>query len=147
MVDDQLYIDGLESLGLSMTDQDVQNFIDDRFANPEAPLFTPTPTPTLIPERAAWATGTAEADAATQTAQAAASVIAGSPETVASLESAGTIVPAAVENGTVAASPVATETASPIGASPVSGSPVAVDATGSPAAGTPSAIGSPAGNG
>jgi parvulin-like peptidyl-prolyl isomerase len=147
MVDDQLYIDGLESVGLSMTDQDVQNFIDDRFANPEAPLFTPTPTPTLIPERAAWATGTAEADAATQTAQAAASVIAGSPEAVASPESDGTIVPAAVENGTVAASPVATEAASPIGASPVSGSPVAVDATGSPASGTPSAIGSPAGNG
>ena len=59
MIDDRLYIDGLPSLGLSMTDEDIQNFIDDRFSNPEAPLFTPTPSPTLIPERAAWATGTA----------------------------------------------------------------------------------------
>jgi parvulin-like peptidyl-prolyl isomerase len=140
MVDDQLYIDGLESLGLSMTDQDIQNFIDDRFANPEAPLFTPTPTPTLIPERAEWATGTAEADAATQTAVAAASVVAGSPEAVASPEGAGTVVPAAVEEGTVLASPIASEVASPI-----AGSPVAVETSGTPGAGSPVADASPAG--
>jgi parvulin-like peptidyl-prolyl isomerase len=145
MVDDQLYIDGLESLGLSMTDQDVQNFIDDRFANPEAPLFTPTPTPTLIPERAAWATGTAEADAATQTAVAAASVVAGSPEAVASPDGEGSVVPAAVDDGTVLASPIASASASPIAGSPVVGSPVAVETGGTPGAGTPSANASPAG--
>lgn len=145
MVDDQLYIDGLESLGLSMSDQDVQNFIDDRFANPEAPLFTPTPTPTLIPERAAWATGTAEADAATQTAQAAASAVAGSPEAVASPEGAGTVVPAPVEEGTVSASPIAPEAASPAAGSPIAGTPIAVETNSSPAAGTPLPVGSPAG--
>lgn len=124
MIDDQLYIDGLASLGLSMSDEDVQNFIDDRFANPEAPLFTPTPTPTLIPERAAWATGTVEADAATQTAIAEATVLAASPEAGASPSGEGTPVgPVAVE------SPEATPESSPASGggvtSPVAGSPVA----------------------
>ncbi len=80
MIDDQLYLDGLDSLGLSISDGDVQNFIDERFANPEAPLFTPTSTPTLIPERAAWATETAVSLAAIASAEAQGSVIAGSPE-------------------------------------------------------------------
>ncbi len=143
MVDDQLYIDGLGSLGLSMTDQDVQNFVDNRFANPEAPLFTPTPTPTLIPERAAWATGTAEADAATQTAQVAASAVAGSPEAVASPGGAGTVIPAAVDEGTVSSSPVAPEAASPNSGTPIAGTPSAVENSGTPSSGTPSAAGSP----
>jgi hypothetical protein len=156
MIDDRLYIDGLSSLGLSMTDQDVQNFIDDRFASQDAPLFTPTPTPTLIPERAAWATGTAEADSATQTAVAEASIIAGSPEAVASPESEGTIIPAAVDDGTIAASPVAngegTVSASPItseagtveAGSAVAGTPVPEAVSGTPGAGTASPEASPA---
>ena len=143
MVDDQLYIDGLGSLGLSMTDQDIQNFVDDRFANPEAPLFTPTPSPTLIPERAAWATGTAEADTATQTALAAASAVAGSPEAVASPEAAGTVIPAAVDEGTVSSSPVAPEAAAPDSGTPIAGTPSAVENSGTPSSGTPSAAGSP----
>lgn len=135
MVDDQLYIKGLDSLGLSMTDQDVQNFIDDRFANQDAPLFTPTPTPTLIPERAEWATGTAEAEIATQTAIAEASIVAaGSPIAVASPEGEGTVVPVAGDEGTV----TAVETESP--GTAVAATPVAEVSNGTPTAdGTPSA--------
>lgn len=128
MIDDQLYIDGLESLGLSMTDQDIQDFIDDRFSNPEAPLFTPTATATLIPERAAWATGTAAAGIATETAAAQASIVPGSPEAVASPASDAASSPAAA---TVAASPATIQAATP----------VAVD--GSPVAGTPGPAGTP----
>ncbi len=104
MIDDRLYLDNLDSLGLSMTDEDVQNFIDNRFSNQDAPLFTPTPTATLIPERAAWATGTAGADIATQTAMAEASIVAaGSPIPVASPEGAGTVTAAVEAEGTVPA--------------------------------------------
>ena len=133
MIDDQLYIDGLDSLGLSMTDQDIQDFIDDRFSNPETPLFTPTATPTLIPERAAWATGTAAADIATQTAVAEASIVGGSPEAVASPAAAGTIVPAAA---TAIASPEQEAATSPVAVSG-SPSPEIPSAQGSPAAGSP----------
>jgi len=142
MIDDQLYIDGLESLGLSMTDQDVQNFIDNRFSNPDAPLFTPTATPTLIPERADWATGTAEADIAAQTA--AAEAAAGSPEAVASPATEGTIVPSAVEDGTAIASPVGTDSGTPAASSPVAGSPVPAAVVGSPSPRVPEAAGTPA---
>lgn len=124
MIDDRLYLDGLESLGLMISDQDVQNFIDDRFSNPEAPLFTPTPTPTLIPQRAEWATETAVAVEASETA-AALETAAASPSAAASPDAASTpSVPVAVDQGSPA----------PDSASPVS-SPVAVDGT--PAAGTP----------
>lgn len=135
MIDDQLYLDGLESLGLAITDEDVENFIDERFANPEAPLFTPTSTPTLIPQRAEWATETSVSLAATTTAEAQGSAIPGSPEAIASPESeAGTpVVPSAVEDST----PVATGSSPIAESSPAGGasSPVAVDGT--PAAGTP----------
>ncbi len=143
MIDDRLYIDGLASLGLTMTDQDIQDFIDDRFANQDTPLFTPTPTPTLIPERAGWATGTAEADIATQTALAEGSVIAGSPESGASPESGDAVVPAAVEEGTVAASPGTIAPGTPA-SSPAAGLSTPVAINGSPMASTPEAMSSPA---
>ena len=128
MIDDQLYLDGLDSLGLSISDQDVQNFIDERFANPEAPLFTPTSTPTLIPERAAWATETAVSLAATASAEAQGSVIPGSPEAVGSpgAEFGTPSVPVAVSD----ASPIASPEGSP-------GSPMAVDGSPTPVPGTP----------
>jgi len=142
MIDDQLYIDGLGELGLTMTDQDVQNFIDDRFSNPDAPLFTPTATPTLIPQRAEWATSTAAADIAAQTAAAEAAAGSPSPEAVGS--PAGTVVPAAVEEGTVVASPAAGGASTPAASSPVAGSPVPEAVTGSPSPQVPEAAGTPA---
>lgn len=138
MIDDQLYLDGLDSLGLAISDADVQNFIDERFANPDAPLYTPTTTPTLIPERAEWATETAVSAAATATAEAQGSVIAGSP--------------IAIEDGSPIASPVGEiaspqAVASPAGSPPVAeSSPAAPPATpiaGSSESGTPVAMGTP----
>jgi parvulin-like peptidyl-prolyl isomerase len=144
MIDDQLYLDGLDSLGLSISDADVQDFIDERFADPETPLFTPTTTPTLIPERAVWATETAIASAATATAEAQGSVTAGSPEAVASPEagSGSPVAPIAVEDASPAASPDG-GTGTPV-AIESDGSPVAVEGSpsavaGSPGAGTPDA--------
>ncbi len=61
MIDDQVYLKNIDDLGLSVTNQDVDQYILQQFAPADAPLITPTPTPTLIPERAAWATQTAEA--------------------------------------------------------------------------------------
>ncbi len=62
MIDDQVYLKHLDDFGISITDQDVTDYIDQQFQPSEAPIFTPTPSPTLIPERAAWATQTAEAE-------------------------------------------------------------------------------------
>ncbi len=140
MIDDQLYLDGLDSLGLSISDGDVQNFIDERFANPEAPLFTPTPTPTFIPERAAWATETAVSAAATASAEAQGTVTAGSPEAVGSPDAntGSPVVPVAVSDASPVASPESTPGAQ---GSPeaVEGSPTAVDGT--PVTGSPTTDG------
>lgn len=143
MIDDQLYIDGLPSLGLAITDQDVQNFIDNRFSNPETPLFTPTATPTFIPERAAWATGTAEAEIATQTALAEASVVAGTPEAIASPNAEGTVESVPVGAASAVASPISNEPATPAAQDESSPSPVAESTNGSPTAGTPETVGTP----
>jgi parvulin-like peptidyl-prolyl isomerase len=61
MIDDQVYLQSTDEFGITITDDDVENFIHQRFEPPEAPIFTPTPTQTLIPERAEWATQTAAA--------------------------------------------------------------------------------------
>ncbi|HYJ12966.1 MAG TPA: peptidylprolyl isomerase [Thermomicrobiales bacterium] len=61
MVDDQLFLAGAESMGIALSDQDVEAYALNEFAPADAPLVTPIPSPTLIPERAAWATETAEA--------------------------------------------------------------------------------------
>ncbi|MCC6314768.1 MAG: peptidylprolyl isomerase [Thermomicrobiales bacterium] len=61
MIDDQLYMQGLPSLGLEVTDAAVDQWTLEQFAAADAPLTTPTPQPTLIPARADSATATAEA--------------------------------------------------------------------------------------
>jgi hypothetical protein len=61
MIDDQIYLAGAEEMGIPITDADVDAFILNLWAEPELPLTTPTPEPTLIPQRAEWATQTAEA--------------------------------------------------------------------------------------
>ncbi|MFL5761593.1 MAG: peptidylprolyl isomerase [Thermomicrobiales bacterium] len=62
MIDDQVYLKNLDDFDLTITDQDVKDYIDQQFQPSEAPIFTPTPSPTLIPARADWATQTAEAE-------------------------------------------------------------------------------------
>jgi parvulin-like peptidyl-prolyl isomerase len=62
MIDDQVYLKSMDDFGITITDQDITDYIDQQFAPSNAPIFTPTPSPTLIPERAAWATQTAVAE-------------------------------------------------------------------------------------
>ena len=69
MIDDQVYLQSLDELGIVVTDEDVENYILQQFDPADAPILTPTPTPTLIPARAEMMTQTAVAE---QTATAAA---------------------------------------------------------------------------
>lgn len=62
MIDDQVFVQNLGELGLSISDDELNTFILNRFAPQEAPLIPETPSPTLIPTRAAWATETAATD-------------------------------------------------------------------------------------
>lgn len=63
MVEDKLYLQAAEELNLDLSAQAVEAFVLQQFAPEGAELVTPYPEPTLIPERAAWATETAEAAA------------------------------------------------------------------------------------
>lgn len=117
MIEDQVYLKNLGNLGLSINQQEVDDYIDQQFEPVGAPIYTPTATATLIPTRAAWATETALAQTAeaggSGTPEADSSPVAEEPETVASPE--------------VNASPVSSE------ATPLAfGSPVAEEPAGSP---------------
>jgi parvulin-like peptidyl-prolyl isomerase len=114
MIDDKVYLQSLDEFGITITDEDVRLWTDNQFAPSDAPLIPPTPTPTFVPERAAWATQTAEAMIVSPTAEAA------SPE-------AGSGSPQASPIGEAAASPQASPIGSPeasSGASPAA-SPIA----------------------
>jgi parvulin-like peptidyl-prolyl isomerase len=65
MIDDQVYLQSLDEQGITITDDEVELFMLNQFADPTIPLLTPTPTPTFTPDRAAMATATAQALAAT----------------------------------------------------------------------------------
>jgi len=65
MTDDQLTVQRLNTLGLSITDTDVARYNTDTFA-PVA-LSSPTATPPVNPTAAVWATQTASAQAVTPT--------------------------------------------------------------------------------
>ncbi len=65
MIDDQIYLQSLDEFGLAMTEEEVETYLLNQFADPTAPLLTPTPPPTFTPDRAAMATQTALALAAT----------------------------------------------------------------------------------
>ena len=70
MIDDQLVLDNIESLGITITDADVEEYTLEVLS--PVPLGEPTPEPTAEPTAAAWATETAEAFEVqiTQTAEA-----------------------------------------------------------------------------
>jgi len=61
MVEDRLYLDGAKEMGIDPSDADVETYMLNTFASADEPLVTPIPSPTMIPERAAAATETAEA--------------------------------------------------------------------------------------
>lgn len=133
MIDDRLYLDGAESLGVTVSDDQLQQFSLNQFSPANAPLITPEPSPTMIPERAQAATETAEAQA-TQQAIAMGTIV---PTTVAS--------PAA--DGTPGATPVVSGTpvvAGTPGATPVvAGTPGATPVTDGTSGATPVAGASP----
>ncbi|MEA2531671.1 MAG: hypothetical protein QOG89_3315 [Thermomicrobiales bacterium] len=147
MIDDQVYLKNLDKLNLTIADQEVDDYIAQQFEPADAPIYTPTPTPTLIPTRAAWATETAVAQAATATAEAATSEA--SPEAAGSPEALGS--PEAASSPSTS-TPVADGSPAPSAASPTSttlpsvelpqASPAAPHA--SPSAATPDSDASPA---
>jgi len=106
MIDDQVYLQGMDDLGIDLSQNEIRTFALNRFAPPGAPLIAPSPTATLTAERAAMATGTAAALFATPLASpVVASPISGTPTAgtpVASTPSLATPVP-----GTPVATPLA----------------------------------------
>lgn len=66
MIDDRLYVDGAAEMGITVSDEEADLFALNAFASQDAPLITPLPSPTPIPERAVAATQTAEALATEQ---------------------------------------------------------------------------------
>lgn len=105
MVDDQLYLQGMDDLGLEMTEEEIRTFALNRFAPPGAPLIAPSPTATLTAERAAMATSTAASLFATPlTSPVAATPVAATPVTAMPIASTpGMATPAP---GTPAATPL-----------------------------------------
>ncbi|MGH2548865.1 MAG: peptidylprolyl isomerase [Thermomicrobiales bacterium] len=112
MIENQIYLNSLDELGITISDEEVKTWANNQFAPSDAPLIPPTPSPTFIPERAAWATGTADALIPTPTP---------------------TQVPASPAAGTPSA---ATPQATPIVGTPEA-SPAAASPQASPAASTP----------
>lgn len=110
MIDGQIFEQGLDDLGLELTPDEINTFALNRFAPPGAPLIPPSPTPTFTAERAAMATGTAEAFLATPMATpVAATPVAGTPG----------------GGDALAATPIASPEAGTPGATPISAVPPA----------------------
>ncbi|HEX5499572.1 MAG TPA: hypothetical protein VFX03_10110, partial [Thermomicrobiales bacterium] len=120
MIDDQVYLQHAKDLGVDVTDQDAETYMLNRFAPPNAPLITPSPTPTFIPARAAMATETTVALMTTPTplpgtpaaTPAAATPLAGTPPAAMSALNVGT--PAATPLASPLATPLATPQATPL---------------------------------
>lgn len=101
MVDDQVVLDGMSKLGLSISDQEMNEYQAQQFA--PAPIGSPTPTLPLDPTAAAWATATAAATPSPTAVPSATASATASPDASA----AGS--PAAA-SGTPSASPAASPT-------------------------------------
>lgn len=102
MIEDKLYVAAAEAEGFDVSDEELQTYALNNFAPADQPLVTPIPSPTMIPERAEWATQTAEA-AQTQQALAMGTPV-GTPA-----------APGATPVGTPGATPVGTPGATPVG--------------------------------
>jgi hypothetical protein len=111
MIEDKLYVQAAEEQGVDMSPPVLKQTALNTWAPTGSPLVTPIPSPTMIPQRAEWATSTAEA---MQTQQAEQSLMLGTP--VAATPVIGTPTAATPVTGTTLASPVA---------SPVMGTPSA----------------------
>lgn len=105
MIEDQLYVAGAGEMGIDLSDAVLNEHALNAFAPAGQPLLTPVPSPTMIPERAAWATETQQA---LETQQA---IAMGTPVGVAT--PAGTPAGMATPVGTPGATPVASPSATP----------------------------------
>ncbi len=105
MIEDQIFLDGAEALGVVVSDDEATQYALNQFAPPDAPLITPQPSPTMIPARAQAATETAEALATQQ------SIALGTP--VASPASGTPQATPVVDASTPVATPVTDSAATP----------------------------------
>jgi parvulin-like peptidyl-prolyl isomerase len=117
MIDDKVYLQSLDELGITVTDDDVKLWTDNQFAPSDAPLIPPTVTPTFVPERAAWATQTAQAMIVSPTTEAS-SPVAASPQAspigeAANAQASPIGSPEATPGASPAASPIASPEVSP----------------------------------
>lgn len=62
MIDDRLYIEGAEAMGVTVSPDEAELLALNRFSLPDAPLITPQPTPTMSAARADMTTATAEGE-------------------------------------------------------------------------------------
>jgi parvulin-like peptidyl-prolyl isomerase len=148
MVDDLLVLQSAEDLGITISNDEIDQFVDEQFA--PVPLASPSPTATIEPTAAAWATGTTEAENELATAQASetaaaqtATVEAASPEASPS----GTPEDEAEDEAVATESATGTESADATGTPDANGTP---DGTASPEAspaeGTPETTETPTPN-
>jgi len=101
MIEDQVFLQGLDDLGLTITPDEIRTFALNRFAPPGAPLIPPSPTATFTAERVAMATSTAASFVATPLA----TPVAGTP--LNGTPVAATSIAATPLAGTPAATPLA----------------------------------------
>lgn len=102
MIENKLYVQAAEEQGVDMSEPVLRQQALNTWAPSDAPLVTPIPSPTMIPERAAWATETAEA---MQTQEAEMSMAMGTPMAT---PVAANSAPAGTPEATPVASPEAT---------------------------------------
>ncbi len=76
MIEDKLYVQAAEEQGVDMSNPVLKQTALNTWAPTDSPLVTPIPSPTMIPQRAEWATSTAEA---MQTQQAEQTALLGTP--------------------------------------------------------------------
>ena len=121
MIDDQVYLQSLDELGITVTDEDVKLWTNNQFAPADAPLIPPTVTPTFVPERAEWATQTAEALIVSPTSEPS-TPVAGSPQASPIGESAAAQAASPIGSPTspAAASPIGSPASSPVASPEVS---------------------------
>jgi parvulin-like peptidyl-prolyl isomerase len=149
MVDDLVVLQNMDDLGITVTDEEVDAFIEEQFA--PAPLSSPTATPTVEPTAAAWATATTEQQSAEATQSAVASATAAAETATALATTAAQTATADAATATTAAAtataqgtevPTPMPTPTPSETPTESASPPA-EGTVTAAAGSPTAGGSP----
>jgi parvulin-like peptidyl-prolyl isomerase len=111
MIDDQLYLDGAEAMGISVSDDEAELLALNRFSLPDAPLVTPQPTPTISAARSDMATQTAEAELSIALGTPVSSRVAATPVTDDLLAA----TPASDPTAAPAATPTASSVATPAG--------------------------------